>query len=249
MATSRDPGCPLTSCLFPLKKSSFEAFSAASPSAWLSRHDVAAPLSPHAQEVSCYIDYNISMPAQNLWRLVSPRGRRVGHWPVTSPGECGALSTSGCLLLFQVVLMQLSSGVCGFIHEGSHEVFMGRSYLLLCGVPSSSEEGVSWKGLGAVGLPRAGLPAHTSPDLPLFTIMPGPHLGPELRPPCGPGEVPLVWEALLLMLPQSSSLQDCSPRKGGVLATGPCALSPSSRCESRACSPAPLGAHGPLGSQ
>lgn len=36
-----------------------------------SRHDVAAPLSPHSQEVSCYIDYNISMPAQNLWRVVS----------------------------------------------------------------------------------------------------------------------------------------------------------------------------------
>lgn len=36
-----------------------------------SRHDVAAPLSPHSQEVSCYIDYNISMPAQNLWKLVS----------------------------------------------------------------------------------------------------------------------------------------------------------------------------------
>ncbi|XP_015989349.2 protein O-mannosyl-transferase 1 isoform X4 [Rousettus aegyptiacus] len=33
------------------------------------RHDVAAPLSPHSQEVSCYVDYNISMPAQNLWRL------------------------------------------------------------------------------------------------------------------------------------------------------------------------------------
>ncbi|NP_001411590.1 protein O-mannosyl-transferase 1 isoform 4 [Mus musculus] len=33
------------------------------------RHDVAAPLSPHSQEVSCYIDYNISMPAQNLWKL------------------------------------------------------------------------------------------------------------------------------------------------------------------------------------
>uniref|UniRef100_A0AC11ED22 Protein O-mannosyltransferase 1 n=1 Tax=Ovis aries TaxID=9940 RepID=A0AC11ED22_SHEEP len=32
-------------------------------------HDVAAPLSPHAQEVSCYVDYNISMPPQNLWRL------------------------------------------------------------------------------------------------------------------------------------------------------------------------------------
>ncbi|XP_013909465.1 PREDICTED: LOW QUALITY PROTEIN: protein O-mannosyl-transferase 1-like [Thamnophis sirtalis] len=35
----------------------------------LCRHDVAAPLSPHSQEVSCYIDYNISMPAQNLWRV------------------------------------------------------------------------------------------------------------------------------------------------------------------------------------
>ncbi|XP_024417995.2 protein O-mannosyl-transferase 1 isoform X2 [Desmodus rotundus] len=35
----------------------------------LNTHDVAAPLSPHAQEVSCYVDYNISMPAQNLWRL------------------------------------------------------------------------------------------------------------------------------------------------------------------------------------
>ncbi|KAF6126512.1 protein O-mannosyltransferase 1 [Phyllostomus discolor] len=35
----------------------------------LNTHDVAAPLSPHAQEVSCYVDYNISMPAQSLWRL------------------------------------------------------------------------------------------------------------------------------------------------------------------------------------
>jgi len=23
----------------------------------------------HLQEVSCYIDYNVSMPAQNLWRV------------------------------------------------------------------------------------------------------------------------------------------------------------------------------------
>ncbi|XP_054996247.1 protein O-mannosyl-transferase 1 isoform X4 [Sorex araneus] len=36
---------------------------------FLNTHDVAAPLTPHAQEVSCYVDYNISMPAQNLWRL------------------------------------------------------------------------------------------------------------------------------------------------------------------------------------
>merc|ERR1712241_1508006 len=32
-------------------------------------HDVAAPMSPHNQEVTCYIDYNISMPAENLWRV------------------------------------------------------------------------------------------------------------------------------------------------------------------------------------
>ena len=33
-------------------------------------HDVAAPLSPGQQEVTCYIDYNISIPAQSLWRVV-----------------------------------------------------------------------------------------------------------------------------------------------------------------------------------
>lgn len=35
----------------------------------LNSHDVAAPVTPHSQEVSCYIDYNISMPAQMLWRV------------------------------------------------------------------------------------------------------------------------------------------------------------------------------------
>lgn len=35
----------------------------------LNSHDVAAPVSPHNQEVSCYIDYNISMPAENLWTV------------------------------------------------------------------------------------------------------------------------------------------------------------------------------------
>lgn len=35
----------------------------------LNSHDVAAAVSPQAQEVSCYIDYNVSMPAQNLWRV------------------------------------------------------------------------------------------------------------------------------------------------------------------------------------
>ena len=28
-------------------------------------------MSPHAQEVSGYVDFNVSMPAQNLWRVVS----------------------------------------------------------------------------------------------------------------------------------------------------------------------------------
>ncbi|XP_014829821.1 PREDICTED: protein O-mannosyl-transferase 1 isoform X4 [Poecilia mexicana] len=35
----------------------------------LNSHDVAAPMSPHAQEVSGYIDFNVSMATQNLWRL------------------------------------------------------------------------------------------------------------------------------------------------------------------------------------
>lgn len=35
----------------------------------LNSHDVAAPVSPASQEVSCYIDYNVSMPGQLLWRV------------------------------------------------------------------------------------------------------------------------------------------------------------------------------------
>ena len=36
----------------------------------LNSHDVAAPVSTHSQEVSCYIDYNMSMSAQNLlWKV------------------------------------------------------------------------------------------------------------------------------------------------------------------------------------
>ncbi|XP_042083797.1 protein O-mannosyl-transferase 1 isoform X2 [Haplochromis burtoni] len=40
-------------------------------SRFLNSHDVAAPMSPHTQEVSGYIDFNVSMPAQNLWRVLS----------------------------------------------------------------------------------------------------------------------------------------------------------------------------------
>jgi len=36
----------------------------------LNTHNVAAPLSATKQEVSCYVDHNVSMPAQDLWRVV-----------------------------------------------------------------------------------------------------------------------------------------------------------------------------------
>ncbi|UYV78219.1 POMT1 [Cordylochernes scorpioides] len=35
----------------------------------LNSHDVAAPMSPQHQEVSCYIDYNINFTAQNQWKV------------------------------------------------------------------------------------------------------------------------------------------------------------------------------------
>ncbi|KAG5840916.1 protein O-mannosyl-transferase 1 isoform X1 [Anguilla anguilla] len=38
-------------------------------SRFLNTHDVAAAMSPHSQEVSGYIDFNVSMPAQNLWKV------------------------------------------------------------------------------------------------------------------------------------------------------------------------------------
>ncbi|XP_022902298.2 protein O-mannosyltransferase 1 [Onthophagus taurus] len=47
----------------------------------LNSHDVAAPMSPQCQEVSCYIDYNVSMPAQNLWRVeVINRDQNGDFW-------------------------------------------------------------------------------------------------------------------------------------------------------------------------
>ena len=53
----------------------------------LNSHDVAAPLSPENQEVSCYIDYNVSMPAQNLWRVEIAGGPGDGRG---NPGGDGA---------------------------------------------------------------------------------------------------------------------------------------------------------------
>ncbi|EFN88395.1 protein O-mannosyltransferase 1 [Harpegnathos saltator] len=47
----------------------------------LNSHDVAAPMTPQSQEVSCYIDYNVSMPAQNLWRVeIANRDQSGDAW-------------------------------------------------------------------------------------------------------------------------------------------------------------------------
>ncbi|RWS17048.1 protein O-mannosyl-transferase 1-like protein [Dinothrombium tinctorium] len=46
----------------------------------LNSHDVAAPMSPQHQEVSCYIDYNISMPSQNLWKVLLINGEETDNY-------------------------------------------------------------------------------------------------------------------------------------------------------------------------
>lgn len=47
----------------------------------LNSHDVASSMSPFSQEVSCYVDHNISMPEQDVWqvRLVNPHDTG-DHW-------------------------------------------------------------------------------------------------------------------------------------------------------------------------
>jgi dolichyl-phosphate-mannose-protein mannosyltransferase len=44
----------------------------------LNSHDVAAPMTPHCQEVTCYIDYNISMKAENLWKVEIHNREQLG---------------------------------------------------------------------------------------------------------------------------------------------------------------------------
>lgn len=51
-------------------------------------HDVAAPLNPANQEVSCYIDYNISMAAQNLWKVVCMSGRVYASKKLSRGSHC-----------------------------------------------------------------------------------------------------------------------------------------------------------------
>lgn len=50
-------------------------------SRFLNSHDVAAPMSPQAQEVSGYIDFNVSMAPQNLWKVdISNREAESDSW-------------------------------------------------------------------------------------------------------------------------------------------------------------------------
>uniref|UniRef100_A0AAX7TLB2 dolichyl-phosphate-mannose--protein mannosyltransferase n=1 Tax=Astatotilapia calliptera TaxID=8154 RepID=A0AAX7TLB2_ASTCA len=69
-------------------------------------HDVAAPMSPHTQEVSGYIDFNVSMPAQNLWRVdISNREAESEVWKtILSEVRLIHVNTSAVLKLSGVSL-------------------------------------------------------------------------------------------------------------------------------------------------
>uniref|UniRef100_A0A7N6BV63 Protein O-mannosyl-transferase 1 n=1 Tax=Anabas testudineus TaxID=64144 RepID=A0A7N6BV63_ANATE len=75
-------------------------------SRFLNSHDVAAPMSPHAQEISGYIDFNVSMPAQNLWRVViSNRDSESEVWKtILSEVRLVHVNTSAVLKLSGVSL-------------------------------------------------------------------------------------------------------------------------------------------------
>uniref|UniRef100_A0AAQ6A0U0 dolichyl-phosphate-mannose--protein mannosyltransferase n=1 Tax=Amphiprion ocellaris TaxID=80972 RepID=A0AAQ6A0U0_AMPOC len=69
-------------------------------------HDVAAPMSPHAQEVSGYVDFNVSMPAQNLWKVdISNREAESEVWKtILSEVRLVHVNTSAVLKLSGVSL-------------------------------------------------------------------------------------------------------------------------------------------------
>ncbi|XP_023244877.1 protein O-mannosyltransferase 1 [Copidosoma floridanum] len=67
----------------------------------LNSHDVAAPMTPQSQEVSCYIDYNVSMPAQNLWRLEIVNRDQFGNtWHAIQSQVRLVHTNSNCALKF-----------------------------------------------------------------------------------------------------------------------------------------------------
>ncbi|XP_020776883.1 protein O-mannosyl-transferase 1 [Boleophthalmus pectinirostris] len=70
-------------------------------SRFLNSHDVAAPMSPHAQEVSGYINYNVSMAPQNMWTVeISNRESDGEVWKtILSDVRLVHLNTSAVLKL------------------------------------------------------------------------------------------------------------------------------------------------------
>uniref|UniRef100_A0A8C9VVY9 Protein O-mannosyl-transferase 1 n=1 Tax=Scleropages formosus TaxID=113540 RepID=A0A8C9VVY9_SCLFO len=70
-------------------------------SRFLNTHDVAAPMSPHSQEVSGYIDFNVSMPAQNLWKvdIVNRESDRAVWKTIVSEVRLVHVNTSAVLKL------------------------------------------------------------------------------------------------------------------------------------------------------
>ncbi|KAJ8415464.1 hypothetical protein AAFF_G00424440 [Aldrovandia affinis] len=70
-------------------------------SRFLNTHDVAAPMSPHSQEVSGYIDFNVSMPAQNLWKveIVNRETQREVWKTILSEVQLVHVNTSAVLKL------------------------------------------------------------------------------------------------------------------------------------------------------
>ncbi|XP_033835898.1 protein O-mannosyl-transferase 1 [Periophthalmus magnuspinnatus] len=70
-------------------------------SRFLNSHDVAAPMSPHAQEVSGYINYNVSMAPQNMWTVeISDRESDTEVWKtILSEVRLVHLNTSAVLKL------------------------------------------------------------------------------------------------------------------------------------------------------
>lgn len=67
----------------------------------LNSHDVAAAMTPQSQEVSCYIDYNVSMPAQILWRVDIINRDQEGHTWHTIKSQVRLIhATTGAALRF-----------------------------------------------------------------------------------------------------------------------------------------------------
>lgn len=67
----------------------------------LNSHDVAAAVTPQSQEVSCYIDYNVSMPAQILWRVdIINRAQEGDIWHTIKSQVHLIHTTTGAALRF-----------------------------------------------------------------------------------------------------------------------------------------------------